>query len=436
MGCSAPVDYLAVAGDCDDGDPNVHPLALENLGDMEDRDCDGAADGFSFHSISSYASAQLTGPRMVMVPTSGGPLLYLAWMAGKCTRPTDADGEILTGCMLFTTLDFESWNTIQEGEQDVFIEASSDAAEQGSDGDFVASPIYAGWVRDVETESGPQLRVTAINRVTEDSAEMSLDLVETSSVSRVQASLDDETIAAIGCTESGDLSLLTLCLDDLADDGTSWSSEWSGSDMPAGVCEIDARGGEMRTAEYGGDLTRWMVDLSSPGAVSVIEIDTADDSWFLDLEHHDSSTAVGWVGSHDDASSRLLYSYERLGFEDEDSRGSASGVDWVYTSEIFTHVDLTITQEGVGWVCGVTHNFEPYLVSVDLDAINPVSEYPLTTSVGLGTVEDCAIASATIEMEWVSMGELENVVTTQEVEVVVVAYRSETGLKWGVVEAY
>ena len=92
VGCSAPVDYLDVAGDCDDGDPNVHPFALENLGDMEDRDCDGAVDGFSFYSINSHASAQLTGPRMVMVPTSGGPLLYVAWMAGKCVRPTDEDG--------------------------------------------------------------------------------------------------------------------------------------------------------------------------------------------------------------------------------------------------------------------------------------------------------------------------------------------------------
>ena len=145
---------------------------------------------------------------------------------------------------------------------------------------------------------------------------------------------------------------------------------------------------------------------------------------------------MGWVGSHDDASSRLLYSFELLGAQSEESTGSTSGIDWVYTSEIFTHVDLTITDEGVGWVCGVTHDFEPYLVSVDLDAINPVNEYPLTTSVGLGTVEDCTIASATIEMDWVSMGDLENVVTTQNVEVVVVAYRSETGLKWGVVEAY
>ena len=248
--------------------------------------------------------------------------------------------------------------------------------------------------------------------------------------------MDDETIAAIGCTESGDFSVFSLCLDDLADDGTSWTSEWTGFDIPADVCEIDARGGEVRTADYGGDLTSWTIDLSSPGSIGLTEDTSVDDSWFLDLEHHDSSSAVGWVGSHDDASSRLFYSYELLGAYSGETIGSVSGDDWVYTSEMFTHVDLTITDEGVGWVCGVTYDFEPYLVSVDLDAINPVSEYPLTTSVGLGTVEDCAIASTTIEMQWVSMGELENVVTTQDVEVVVVAYRSETGLKWGVVEAY
>ena len=189
-------------------------------------------------------------------------------------------GEVLTGCMLFTTLDFESWSTIQEGEQDVFIEASADAAEQGSDGDFVASPIYAGWVRDVATDAGPQLRITAMNRVTEDTAEMSMDLDTTSIVSRVQASLDDETITTIGCTESGDLSVLSLCLDDLADDGTSWTSEWSGSDIPAGVCEIDARGGEIRTAEYGGDLTSWTVDLSTPGTITMTESAATEDQWF------------------------------------------------------------------------------------------------------------------------------------------------------------
>ena len=36
--------YPACGNDCDDGDPNTHPGAMDVCGDRVDQDCDGAAD--------------------------------------------------------------------------------------------------------------------------------------------------------------------------------------------------------------------------------------------------------------------------------------------------------------------------------------------------------------------------------------------------------
>ncbi len=44
MACAPPVGYIAVAGDCDDGDPNIRPGVFE-LCDGVDNNCNGAIDG-------------------------------------------------------------------------------------------------------------------------------------------------------------------------------------------------------------------------------------------------------------------------------------------------------------------------------------------------------------------------------------------------------
>jgi hypothetical protein len=373
---------------------------------------------------------------MVMTQTSSGPLLYLSWLAGKCARPSSGLSEVLTDCMLFTTLDFSTWQGIQEAEHELFIETSEDELEHGIDGDFVANPIYAAWVRDVIAESGPQLRVFGINRVTEETGEQIMNLSSGSTVSRVQAGLSGYQLSALTCSEGGELGLLALALDDLVNDGDGWQYEVLEQDVPASTCEVDEYSDQLYTADYGGDFATWSLDTADPYDTRILLDETDTDRWFLDLEHNLMEDSSAWAGSHDDASSRLFYQYELFGEESGDKEDSAKGEDWVYTSEIFQRLDLTTTSEGVGWICGVTANSEPYLVSVDLNAINPVSEYPLSTSVGLGVVDDCAIASTTIEQEWISTGEIENVITTREVQVVVVAFRSDTVLKWGVVEAY
>jgi hypothetical protein len=428
VGCSAPTDYLDLAGDCDDNDPNVHPDAIESLGDLEDRDCDGSDDGFAFMSMDTHSSVTLIGPRLVMSSTSGGPLLYMAWLAAKCSEPASAVKSVLGSCMLFTTIDFASWSSIREGGQGIFIETSDDTVEVGNDADFVADPIYAAWIRDVESDEGPELRVYGINRVTEATGEQVLSL-SSGSVSRVQGGLYNSQLTAMSCSEGGELGLQALSLSDLVDGTAAPGYEFVQQDIISTVCEIDEYSGLVYTAEYGGDLTTWTVDFDSMSEFLTAD-DSSSDSWFLDLEYSLSESTSALVGSHDDASSRLFYSYEQL-----DERG-VSDEDWVYTSEIFQDLDLATTDNGVGWVCGVTNDNEPYLVSVDLEAINPVSEYALATSVGLGVVDDCAIASTTIDQEWISVSETGNVVTNRQVQVVVVAFRSDTVLKWGVVEAY
>ncbi len=44
LACEAPSGHVAQSGDCDDGDPTIHPEALEICGDALDNDCDGAVD--------------------------------------------------------------------------------------------------------------------------------------------------------------------------------------------------------------------------------------------------------------------------------------------------------------------------------------------------------------------------------------------------------
>jgi len=431
VGCTAPGDdYLEVPGDCDDNDPNVHPDSLESLGDLEDRDCDGFENGFAFQSVDTYSSVSLIGPRLAMADTSSGPLLYMAWLASKCSRPTSALEEVLAGCMLFSTVDFSTWDTVNEGEADTYIETSEDSLSLGNDLDFVADAIYGAWIRDVESADGPELRVFGINRVTEATGEQVMSL-STGSVAQVQGGLDDSQLSALSCSEGGELGFQGLSLSDLVDGSVVVNYEVLENDIPADVCEVDEYNEQIYTAEYGGAFSTWTVE---GNAFSSVSGTTTNSSWFLDLEFSLSESVSALVGSHDDASSRLFYQYQRLVIESD--KDTVSDEDWVYTSQVLTQIDLTTTTEGIGWLCGVTSTNEPYLISVDLEAINPVSEFPLSTSVGLGIVDDCAIASATIEQEWVSVGEIENVITTREVQVVVVAFRSDTVLKWGVVEAY
>jgi hypothetical protein len=437
VGCSAPSDYLEVAGDCDDSDPNVNPDALEGLGDLEDRDCDGLADGFHFTSLDTQHSVNVVGPRLVVTPTSGGPLLYLAWMAEKCTDETSGITEIRNDCMLFSTVDLSSWSSIRAGVEDIFVQSSAEEVAMGHDGDFVADPIYAAWVRDVVTDEGPELRVFGINRVNEDTAIISMNLESSPSISQTQAALNDSTLTAASCSEGGELNIYSLALDDLVDGELSETVEHIEENLDVGVCEVNEYADLIYTGDYGGDLSSWALEVDIKGGSTLDQMSNIPNTWFLDLEHSLSPNISAMVGTHDDATNRLHYRFQMI--PEMGSVGSEIDYeeDWLYTSQVFEQVDLTTTVEGVGWVCGVSSASEPYLMAINLGQSSPVDEYPLTTSLGLGLVDDCAIASATIEVVHVADGEVdESPVQIRQVPVVVVAFRSDTVVKWGVVEAY
>ena len=91
----------------------------------------------------------------------------------------------------------------------------------------------------------------------------------------------------------------------------------------------------------------------------------------------------------------------------------------------------------MGWICGVSVGNEPHLISVNLDSLDPIDEYPLTTSLGLAQVDDCAISSVTIDVEHLEyLDESSSEIVIRQAQVVVVAFRSNDVIKWGVVEAY
>ncbi len=71
-------DDVAYGGDdCDDGDPEVHPGAVEWLGDDLDSDCDGEADGSPWTSVDLRGSQGFQGPRLAL----GEERILLAWQA-------------------------------------------------------------------------------------------------------------------------------------------------------------------------------------------------------------------------------------------------------------------------------------------------------------------------------------------------------------------
>ena len=75
--CEAPGGYVDAAGDCDDLDPEVHPLATELCGDGRDQDCTG-------------------GDAACPLP-AGGELAAVAWSIEGLTPDKDAGHPIATG---------------------------------------------------------------------------------------------------------------------------------------------------------------------------------------------------------------------------------------------------------------------------------------------------------------------------------------------------
>ncbi|MBN2798710.1 MAG: hypothetical protein JXX28_06125 [Deltaproteobacteria bacterium] len=86
LACEEPVGFLAVAGDCDDVDGDVHP-GVEDLCDGVDQDCDGAVDEDGLGETSSCAAAScLDIAQRAAPPLSDG----LAWIDPDGTGPWEA----------------------------------------------------------------------------------------------------------------------------------------------------------------------------------------------------------------------------------------------------------------------------------------------------------------------------------------------------------
>ena len=89
VGCVAPAQHVAVAGDCDDSSETVHPDALELPGDDIDQDCDQQLACFEDLDGDGYGSAELrpTGGATCAAPSRG-----LAAVDGDCDDdPYDDD---------------------------------------------------------------------------------------------------------------------------------------------------------------------------------------------------------------------------------------------------------------------------------------------------------------------------------------------------------
>ncbi len=83
--CSAPVGYIASAGDCNDADASTNPLGVESC-DARDNDCDGVADESGIDAPTWYADSDGDG--------YGSPALSVqacAAPAGHVASATDCD---------------------------------------------------------------------------------------------------------------------------------------------------------------------------------------------------------------------------------------------------------------------------------------------------------------------------------------------------------
>ncbi|MEZ4235804.1 MAG: MopE-related protein [Myxococcota bacterium] len=84
--CAAPDGYVDRPGDCDDGDPSVHPGPTVELCDGKDQDCDGLIDEEAPGTVTYYPDDDFDG-----YGDGARGRVYCAPPAGWITRPGDCD---------------------------------------------------------------------------------------------------------------------------------------------------------------------------------------------------------------------------------------------------------------------------------------------------------------------------------------------------------
>ena len=145
--------------------------------------------------------------------------------------------------------------------------------------------------------------------------------------------------------------------------------------------------------------------------------------WFNQVNDH-----WAYTYAYDDSTSRLHYNYNYLG-----GGPPAEDDDTVYTSEVIYDMDVTVSNDHVGWFCTVSETSTPWLISVDLDGGGTVTEFDLSSVVGSGSVDDCSISLTNAKVKTIDSS---GAVTSRAAQLVTVAYRDGDDVYWGVVEAY
>jgi len=225
-------DDAAYGGDdCDDGDPEVFPGAVEVLGDDRDSDCDGEPDGSAWTAVDLRGSVGFQGPRLAM---ADGDVL-LAWQAESLEDDSnlhDGFGVIRLDADDPTGPEAAAW-------------LSGETEDQGASGPFDMDAAGENIVLALSTQAGLERSITAHGLPSSLSAHHAISTAPFEGQAlrdlQVGISASDATLIA-GCGQDGaGIHGVALSADELVEGAGALDIDapLTGDGRDAGVCEVD-----------------------------------------------------------------------------------------------------------------------------------------------------------------------------------------------------